>query len=293
MLDATALGLGLWFAGYASATESFRPLATAGIASGLAIGLAMLAWLLNVYQLPALRHWGLGTAKLLCVALPTAIFAGVDLAASILVAVAVLPARTLGAMLAGAAIDFGLTERRAVVVGGGERGRGVMEALADSGADIRVCGIFDDRDDSRSPPVLRGVPKLGTLASLVGFVRAAEIDMLIVTLPLSADTRIREVLKAAEVLPVDVRLSDFSDDPAFQRRGFRAGNGGLIDVMSRPLRQRQRLIKRSLDLVGATAAILLLSPLFLVTALAIRLETPGPILFRQPRHGYNHRPVEV
>ena len=38
---------------------------------------------------------------------------------------------------------------------------------------------------------------------------------------------------------------------------------------------------------------MLLSPLLAVTALAIRLESPGPILFRQPRHGYNHRPVEV
>ena len=88
-----------------------------------------------------------------------------------------------------------------------------MAALVASGADIRVCGIFDDRDDGRSPPVVRGVPKLGSLAELVAFVRAAEIDMLIVTLPLDADRRIREVLKAVEVLPVDVRLSDFSDDP--------------------------------------------------------------------------------
>jgi hypothetical protein len=60
-------------------------------------------------------------------------------------------------------------------------------------ADIRICGIFDDRDDSRSPLVVRGVPKLGTLADLVAFVRAAEIDMLIVMLPLNADRRIREV----------------------------------------------------------------------------------------------------
>ena len=90
--------------------------------------------------------------------------------------------------------------------------------------------------------------------------RAAEIDMLIVTLPLSADRRIREILKAVEVLPVDVRLSDFSDDPGFRRRGRRPASGGLIDVMSRPLRQRQRLLKRALDIVGAAAALLLLAP---------------------------------
>jgi Undecaprenyl-phosphate glucose phosphotransferase len=204
-----------------------------------------------------------------------------------------LPARALGAALAAAAIDFGLTERRAIIVGGGDRGRSVMAALAASGSDIRVCGIFDDRDDGRSPPVLRGVPKLGTLASLVAFVRAAEIDMLIVTLPLTADRRIREVLAAVDVLPVDVRLSDFSDDPGFQRRGPGPGRAGLIGVMSRPLQWRQQIAKRALDLLGASVALVVLWPVLLLTALAIRLDSPGPILFCQPRHGYNHRPVDV
>ena len=150
---------------------------------------------------------------MLGLALATAMLAGVDPLATVLVAASVLLSRGLGSALAGSALDFALTERRAVIVGGGERALTVMTALVAAGADIRVCGIFDDRDDSRSPPVVRGVPKLGTLVDLVAFVRAPEIDMLIVTLPLRADRRIREVLKAVEVLPVDVRLSDFSDDP--------------------------------------------------------------------------------
>ena len=293
LLDTAALALGLWYGGYASAGEGFGPFRTAGIATGLALGLTTLAWLLGDYQLWTLRRFVRGAARLLGLALPTALLAGVDPLATLLVVAFMLPARALGSALAGSAVDFGLTERRAVIVGGGERALDVMAALGAAGADIRVCGIFDDRDDSRSPPVVRGVPKLGTLADLVAFVRAAEIDMLIVTLPLSADRRIREVLKAVEVLPVDVRLSDFSDDPAFRRRGTRSGSGGLIDVMARPLRLRQRLIKRAIDLVAATVALVLMSPLLAVTALAIRLESPGPILFRQPRHGYNHRPVEV
>jgi Undecaprenyl-phosphate glucose phosphotransferase len=292
VLDATALGLGFWFARYASYGPTFHAWSTAGLACCLAIGITTLAWLLGAYRLPTLRRTGRAAGHLLALATTTAVLVGADLAATLLVVAFILPARWLGATLAGAAIDFGLTERRAVVIGGGERGARLMSALADSKADIRVCGIFDDRDDSRSPPVVRGVPKLGTLAGLVEFVRAAEIDMLIVTLPLSADGRIREVLKAVEVLPVDVRLSDFSDDPTFRRREGQA-SGGLIGVMSRPLRQRQRLLKRALDLVGASIAIALLSPILVLTALAIRLETPGPILFRQPRHGYNHRPVEV
>jgi len=293
LVDAAAIALGIWFAGYASAGGAIEPWSLAILAASLALGIAGASWALGVYRLPRLRRFWPGAARLLGVALVAALLLGIDLPAALLILGFALPARALGCILAGSALDFGLTERRAVIVGGGERGARVMAALAASGADIRVCGIFDDRDDSRSPPVVRGVPKLGTLAALFTFVRAAEIDMLIVTLPLGADRRIREILKAVEVLPLDVRLSDFSDDPAFRRRRGGAGRGGMIDVVSRPLRQRQRLLKRALDLVGATAAILLLGPVFLLTALAIRLDTPGPILFRQPRHGYNNRPVEV
>ena len=53
--------------------------------------------------------------------------------------------------------------------------------------DIRICGIFDDRDDERSPPIVAGYPKLGTIAELVEFARIARIDMLIVSLPLTAE----------------------------------------------------------------------------------------------------------
>ncbi len=293
LLDATALTAGLWVARYVSEGASFRPLATIGLAAATALVIVLLAWTLRQYRLPRLRRFARGTSRLLAIALPVTLIAGVAPLASLIVAASVLPARALASTLAGAALDFGLTERRAVIVGGGERGRAQLEALAEAKTDIRVCGIFDDRDDSRSPPVLRGVPKLGTLADLVAFVRAAEIDMLIVTLPLNADRRIREILKAVDVLPVDVRLSDFSDDPTFHRRGERARGHGLIEVMARPLRHRQRLMKRALDIAGAAGAIVVLSPVLLLTALAIRLDSPGPVLFRQPRHGYNHRPVTV
>lgn len=292
-LDAAAAALGTWLALYATG-DGFRPGPAAATAALAGLGTVTILAVTRRYRLPALRRFAPGAGAALAAAAIAALAAGAAPATLALVAAAVLPARALGAALAAAALDFGLTERRAVLVGGGARGIAVMEALAAAGSDVRICGVFDDRDDARSPAVLRGVPKLGGVADLVGFVRAAEIDLLIVTLPLGAERRIREVLKAVEVLPVDVRLSDFADDPAFPRRGERSrARGGLIDLMSRPLRARQRLAKRALDIAGAAAALALLSPLLAATAAAIRLDSPGPILFRQPRHGYNHRPVEV
>ncbi|MBP7243194.1 exopolysaccharide biosynthesis polyprenyl glycosylphosphotransferase [Amaricoccus sp.] len=289
-LDAAAVALGIW-GGLVVAGAA--PLGAAAVAAGAGLAVAGVVAVAGGHRLRRLRRFARGAIGPIGLGAAAAWLVGAGAPGAALAAALALPARGLAAAMAAAALDFGLTERRAVLVGGGERGREAIASLAAAGADIRVCGVFDDRDDSRSPAVIRGVPKLGTVADLVAFVRAAEIDMLIVTLPLAAERRIREVLKAVEVLPVDVRLWDYADDPALPRRNDAPRSGGLVELMSRPLRAPQRVAKRALDVIGAAAALVLLSPVLVATAVAIRLDSPGPVLFRQPRHGYNHRPVEV
>ena len=72
--------------------------------------------------------------------------------------------------------------RRAVVIGGGREGAELIEALeASNSTDIRIAGVFDDRDDDRSPAVVSGYPKLGTVAELVEFARKTRVDILLVT----------------------------------------------------------------------------------------------------------------
>lgn len=90
----------------------------------------------------------------------------------------------------------GRLERRAIIVGGGTAAQELihdLEAQADN--DIRICGIFDDRNNERSPPVVAGYPKLGNISALVEFARLARIDMLIVCIPLRAEQRVLELLK--------------------------------------------------------------------------------------------------
>ncbi len=294
LLDTAALTLGLWFAAYATQGTGFEPSRTAAVALAVATVVAAAVGALGGYRLPVLRAGFRGIAILVGVGLVVLLADGLPVWPGLpLLALFAVPARALGAALAGSALDYGLTERRAVVVGGGPEGARLMAALAaTSGNDIRICGIFDDRDDVRSPAVVDGIPKLGGTDSLVDFVRAAEIDLLIITLPLSAERRIRAILKAVEVLPVDVRLAGFSADAGLRRHG-RSGADGPIDVMVRPLRAGGLAVKRALDVVAGAAALVVLSPLLVGTAIAIRLDSPGSILFRQPRHGYNHRPVEV
>ncbi|MFT3974365.1 MAG: exopolysaccharide biosynthesis polyprenyl glycosylphosphotransferase [Amaricoccus sp.] len=290
-IDAAALALALWFAAYAGDRPEFAPVAASLLAVTAALAAVGLIGAFGGYRLSALRNRPRGIVLVAACGIALLLAGGVPLWPGVsFVGFFVLPARLLGAALAAAALDYGLTERRAVIIGGGQEGARLLAALAATpDNDIQICGIFDDRDDERSPAVIDGVPKLGRTDTLVDFVRATEIDLLLITLPLSAERRIRSILKAVEVLPVDVRLVGFSADAGLRRHGA----AGPIDVMARPLRASERALKRTLDFVGASVALVLLSPVLLATAAAIRYDSPGPIFFRQPRHGYNHRPVEV
>ena len=110
-------------------------------------------------------------------------------------------------------------ERRAVIVGGGEPAKSLIRSLeSQPDNDIRICGIFDDRDERRSPSVIAGYPKLGTVAELVEFARLARIDMLIISLPLSAEARLLMLLKKLGVLPVDIRLAAHANGLRFRPR---------------------------------------------------------------------------
>ncbi|NDW05472.1 undecaprenyl-phosphate glucose phosphotransferase [Jiella pacifica] len=189
----------------------------------------------------------------------------------------------------------GRMERRALIVGGGKNAESLIRGLElQPGNDIRICGIFDDRGDRRSPPLVAGYPKLGTIAELVEFARRTRIDMLIVTLPLSAEERLLALMKQLWVLPLDIRLAAHAGELKFRPRTYSyVGTVPLIDVVDRPLADWDGIAKRCLDIVAATVAIVLLSPVMIAAALAVRLDSPGPVIFRQKRHGFNNQAVEI
>lgn len=185
--------------------------------------------------------------------------------------------------------------RRAVIVGGGAEGVEVIKALkAAEDTDIRICGIFDERGDDRVPAEIEGYPKLGNYDELVEFGRVSRIDLLIVSLPLRAEGRIMSVMKKLWVLPVDIRLAAHTTKLRFRPRAYSyIGNVPFIDVLDKPLADWDFALKWLFDKSIAAAAILMLSPLMLATALAVKFTSKGPIIFRQKRYGFNNELIEV
>jgi len=189
----------------------------------------------------------------------------------------------------------GRMERRALIVGGGKAAESLIRSVEQQPYnDIRICGIFDDRDDKRSPPIVAGYPKLGNIAELIEFARIARIDMLIVSLPLTAESRVLSLLKTLWVLPVDIRLSAHSNQLQFRPRAYSyIGSVPLLDIFDKPINDWDSVAKRAFDVVFSLIGIVAFSPVMLATAIAIKLDSKGPVLFKQKRHGFNNEVIEV
>ena len=189
----------------------------------------------------------------------------------------------------------GILERRAVIVCGGNPARELirnLESQADN--DIRILGVFDDRLDRRSPDLIAGYPKLGNVAELVEFVRAARVDMLIISLPLTAEKRILDLLRKLWILPVDIRLAAHANNLKFRPRAYsHIGKVPMLDVFDKPINDWDSVAKRIFDIFFASVAILCLWPVMLAAAIAVKATSKGPIIFKQMRHGFNNESIRV
>jgi FlaA1/EpsC-like NDP-sugar epimerase len=189
----------------------------------------------------------------------------------------------------------GRLERRTAIVGGGEAGEALIRALeAQRDTGLRVCGVFDDRNDDRSPDLVAGYPKLGTIDDLVEFARRTKLDLVIFTLPISAEARLLTMLRKLWVLPIDIRLSAHMSKLRFRPRSYSyIGAVPVLDVFDRPIADWDIVVKYLFDKIVGTLALIALSPLMLATAIAIKLDSKGPVLFRQKRYGFNNEMIEV
>jgi len=188
----------------------------------------------------------------------------------------------------------GRLTRRTVIVGGGESGAGVIEELRrqkDSG--IEIIGLFDDRGD-RGGAESAGQRKLGTVNDLVEFGRRTRVDLVIFSLPISAEGRILEMLKKLWVLPLDIRLAAHTNKLRFRPRTYSyIGNVPVIDVFDRPIADWDVVMKWLFDKIVGSLLLLAALPVMALIALAIKLDSRGPVLFRQKRYGFNNDLIEV
>ena len=189
----------------------------------------------------------------------------------------------------------GQLNRRAVLVGGGEAAARVMAALEGShDTGISLVGVFDDRIDGRDALSKQALPRLGRIEDLIDFVRATRIDTLIITLPVPAEERLMQILNRLWVLPVEIRLSAQGQKLRYRPRAYSyIGNLPCLDIFDKPLGEFGPLLKSITDKMIAGLALVLLAPAMIAIAFAVKLTSPGPVLFMQKRYGFNNELIAV
>lgn len=193
------------------------------------------------------------------------------------------------------ALADGRLVRRAVIYGGGAQCEALIRQLeADPGSDVRIFGVFDDRNRDRVAADIAGYPNLGTSEDLIAFGRKIPIDLLILALPMAAETRLNTLVNRLWVLPVDVKLPALASNLKFRPRAYsHIGSVAMLDLHDKPMDGWGTIVKTVFDKTIAALAIVALAPVMALIALAIKLESKGPVLFRQNRYGFNNELIEV
>ncbi len=180
-----------------------------------------------------------------------------------------------------------LSQAIAVVGAGPIADRLIKHLLQTQPGKIELLGVFDDRGSRNDGRLFQ--PK-GTLADLLELGKNRPIDWILVALPATADDRVLSIVHTLKTLAVPVGLAPESVGLKLPNQVINFIGEGLPVTMlaDRPIRKWDAVIKKAEDLLLGGIITLLLLPLLAIVVLLIRLDSPGPILFKQRRHAWNN-----
>jgi Undecaprenyl-phosphate glucose phosphotransferase len=130
--------------------------------------------------------------------------------------------------------------------------------------------------------------------SVISLCRTADIQEVMLFVDPERLSNVRWVARRLRLLPLPVTLVPFGTlAQLFQRARYDIGDTVAIELQRAALSPAEQALKRGIDIVLSGIGLIILSPILLAAAIAIRLDSPGPALFRQTRHGFNGRPFRI
>jgi len=185
----------------------------------------------------------------------------------------------------------GFNYGRALIVGSGRHAQRVARTVQNNQwTGLEAVGFVDDPDKPRS----HTLPRLGSIDELEGIVAEHDVDHVFVALPASRYAELSRVYKRASEVLVEVQLvPDVPDLAGLRLRMLEIDAVTFLSLRQNPHRGWARTAKRTMDLVLATVALMLLGPLMATLALAVKLTSRGPVLYRQMRTGLGGRSFEM
>ena len=130
--------------------------------------------------------------------------------------------------------------------------------------------------------------------NIISLCRTSEIEEVVLFVNPERMSHLRSTARRLRVLPLPVTLVPVGAlSQLFQRAHSDIGDSVAIELQRAALSPAEQVLKRLMDVVVSISALTLLSPLMVLVAIAIKLDSPGPVLFRQTRHGFNGKPFGI
>ena len=188
----------------------------------------------------------------------------------------------------------GMNTRRVVLVGAGDLAREVIIRLREaSWTGFQVVGLYDDNLALHHKRI-EGVRVRGAPASFHKLLQRRKIDELWLALPLHAEQRMKEILHDLRHSTVTIRfVPDIFGFRLIRHAVGEIAGIPIMDLNTTPMVGVNRYAKAVIDRILAAVILIVISPVMLSIAIAVRLTSAGPILFRQRRHGWDGKPIKV
>lgn len=203
---------------------------------------------------------------------------------------------TLGRILVTRALRIlqarGIGQGRVLLIGTGDAGRMILQKILHTpNLGYRIVGVVDS-NVSAAP--VEAVPLLGTPADIPQIIEDYRVDEVIVALPEASHQEILGIVSMCEREKVSIRV--FPDVFQIMANEVSISDFGglpLLTVRDVALRGWKLALKRTVDVVGASLTLLFISPVMMLTALLIKLESPGPVFYVQERMGLDAKPFPM
>lgn len=159
--------------------------------------------------------------------------------------------------------------------------------------DARIVAVVDDRL-ARAPLRVCGAPVSGDVEALLAWEDLPHVDRIVIAVTPQAETRVRALIERLRALPnrVDLLL-DYPAESVAGARVSKTTGAAAICVSGRQRNLRRALIKRTQDIVLGVLLLGAFTPVMLAIAIAVKLDSRGPVFYRQRRHGFNNRIITV
>ncbi|MGA1840802.1 MAG: undecaprenyl-phosphate glucose phosphotransferase [bacterium] len=188
----------------------------------------------------------------------------------------------------------GLNLRHIILLGAGDLGRHVIESMSNNpwtGFNIRV--LLDD-DPEKQGRYIAGKKVDGVISEIGEFIKELNPDEIWIALPLSAEKRLHEILRMLQYFPVNIRLiPDIYDLQLINHSVTEVSGISFINISESPMKGINFILKWIEDKILSLLILGIISPFMLLIALLVKLSSPGPILYRQERVGWNGKTFQM